>query len=640
MSAPSPTRAAAWLLALAFLLAAPQAPASSLVPTTEEQDFSAANGVCRGRVSSVQSFRPPGRGGIHTRARIDVLESIKGSFPKSITIIQRGGLIDGEGDSNGLAVDFRPGDEFLLHVAKRPDGTLAIPRGYDGATLLSSKSKPAPASASKKLQRLRQLASAQPASTASILPAGEDFASIQGTDLASSSTPPTTDGLLADSTYGVPARFIAPDRGEPIGYLVDTAILPSGISEQAALEAIANAFAAWSAETGIAFRFDGLENFGMAPADVAINDGRIRIALHDSYGDIPSPTTLGIGGRSFAIAASFTATGGDGGAVDGLEFRKTNRGYIVLQHTATTLQNPTSLEEVLCHEIGHVLGMSHSSEDPSETDPLLKEAIMYYRVHKDGRGASLGTYDIPVVQKAHPPDDTPPFSDDRILTLVTAPTPISGIPGVNEVLLGANDLQSPSPTLTLVTDGPEAGSAATSSFDGHTLRITQRGYYADNSVDPAGNSYFHQKHVRFSDGPNLSPWTRVRVVALRLDSQGDGLPNSWSTTHFGSPTPSSANLSRPGDDPDGDGFTNLDEFLLGTNPVDASSRLAIDAFDGTTLTWTATPHALYTLESSTDLATWTPLGLPLIPTTTTADVITPSSPDPQKFLRIRFGHAP
>jgi uncharacterized repeat protein (TIGR02543 family) len=54
-------------------------------------------------------------------------------------------------------------------------------------------------------------------------------------------------------------------------------------------------------------------------------------------------------------------------------------------------------------------------------------------------------------------------------------------------------------------------------------------------------------------------------AALMLDSDGDGLPDSWELANFG-------NLDqRGGGDFDGDGISNLDEFLDGTDPKNKNS---------------------------------------------------------------------
>jgi hypothetical protein len=52
------------------------------------------------------------------------------------------------------------------------------------------------------------------------------------------------------------------------------------------------------------------------------------------------------------------------------------------------------VEEVYGHELGHGLGMGHSSENENETNGILRDALMYFRAHDDRRGARLGSDDI------------------------------------------------------------------------------------------------------------------------------------------------------------------------------------------------------------------------------------------------------
>src|SRR5262249_19143811 len=66
-----------------------------------------------------------------------------------------------------------------------------------------------------------------------------------------------------------------------------------------------------------------------------------------------------------------------------------------------------SLEEITTHELGHVIGLGHSSENQNEPDPSLRDATMYYLAHLDGRGASLRPDDIAGVSALYPTPTDP-----------------------------------------------------------------------------------------------------------------------------------------------------------------------------------------------------------------------------------------
>jgi Tol biopolymer transport system component len=96
-----------------------------------------------------------------------------------------------------------------------------------------------------------------------------------------------------------------------------------------------------------------------------------------------------------------------------------------------------------------------------------------------------------------------------------------------------------------------------------------------------------------------------------LDSDSDGIPDWWMIECFGHPTGQAGDLSLAQDDADGDGMSNLQEYLAGTDPTVPTSVLALNiapVVPGTSavLTWTAAPGKTYQLLSTTNLnnAVW------------------------------------
>jgi hypothetical protein len=59
------------------------------------------------------------------------------------------------------------------------------------------------------------------------------------------------------------------------------------------------------------------------------------------------------------------------------------------------------------------------------------------------------------------------------------------------------------------------------------------------------------------------------------DSDGDGIPDSWMQLYFGHATGLESDHSCAGDDPDGDGKCNLQEYWTGTDPTNSASALRI-----------------------------------------------------------------
>ncbi len=116
-------------------------------------------------------------------------------------------------------------------------------------------------------------------------------------------------------------------------------------------------------------------------------------------------------------------------------------------------------------------------------------------------------------------------------------------------------------------------------------------------------------------GPTLGqPGKRTRLdLTLGVDSDTDGIPDAWERSLI--ERESSGRLRtladiKPGDDLDGDGLTNLQEYLIGTYALDRVDGLALEVLavenGRARLRFTTVPGRVYTLRSSANLNEWSP----------------------------------
>lgn len=192
--------------------------------------------------------------------------------------------------------------------------------------------------------------------------------------------------------------------------------------------------------------------------------------------------------------------------------------------------------------------------------------------------------------------------------------------------------------------------------EGDTVQSVAPGFSGTDVLAVASQGYvFH----RWSDGSTSNPrldanvQANLEVVALfDIAASLGGVPTAW-YRQYGLGPESGVLWSLEqwsaldAMDPDGDGATNLHEYIAGTNPVDRLSVLRIhavtmDVENGTvTVTWPSVEGRFYRVEQSTDLHNWTPATGPIASDPPVNSQIIHLAPgDTRTYFRIRAGLAP
>ena len=144
-------------------------------------------------------------------------------------------------------------------------------------------------------------------------------------------------------------------------------------------------------------------------------------------------------------------------------------------------------------------------------------------------------------------------------------------------------------------------------MDESTTFQTQQAFWESPDVLPASTHRVQVAYV-MPDGTK-SPLSAVgEGKSWGKDANGDGLPDDWQTMYFGT---NAAAWPKATVDSDGDGVSDRNEFLGGTNPKDPNDNLSVSiqsSEQGTLLQWKTKAGGVYQIQSSQDLEKWTDLG--------------------------------
>jgi len=127
-----------------------------------------------------------------------------------------------------------------------------------------------------------------------------------------------------------------------------------------------------------------------------------------------------------------------------------------------------------------------------------------------------------------------------------------------------------------------------------------------NNYGSLGAVYGATQHVGAdiinSKGFILFNFIRQDGPVADMDSDSDGIPDSWEITYGLDETTSSADL-----DSDGDGFSDFAEYVSGTSPIDRDDHFSHSGtyhYDQFALQFETKSGRTYSLKVSTDLSQW------------------------------------
>ncbi|HXQ24332.1 MAG TPA: matrixin family metalloprotease [Candidatus Acidoferrales bacterium] len=415
-----------WTCALAALtiLAAGRVDATTFVPLSIEELARGSVATVIGTVTEVRAVQSH-RGAIYTLVTIAVEEVVQGQLSAAvITLKEDGGVLGGRSETVFGAPRYRAGERVLVFLTVRPDGSLRTTQLALGKFALEVGAAGMP-QARQDLGPSVMLMVPHGAAAPPALRAFSDLLSIvRRTDAPAGAatrfvTQPmeATDASLRTEIspafmIGDTGRFFEPDEGTPLSFVIDQRG-DSALGLDVSRQSVDDALAAW---TNVPTATVELEDDGLTAVDISAPcPGPNVILFDDPNGEIPAPTECH---GTLALAASCSSTF-ELKHFNGMTFQRTLRGTVTFASgwDGCAVWNACNLGEIATHELGHVIGLAHSSNDPNETNPTLKNATMYFMAHFDGRCAQVETDDEAGVSFIYPTPIPPTITTQDPLPL-------------------------------------------------------------------------------------------------------------------------------------------------------------------------------------------------------------------------------
>ncbi|HJZ69411.1 MAG TPA: matrixin family metalloprotease [Blastocatellia bacterium] len=390
------------IIAFLFLFYAltPNARATTVVMPSDTELIVNSRLILTGRVVSVTSTWDDQHSMVWTYVEVLVERTLKGELPDgTIVLKQMGGAVGESGVYVFGQSRFAPGERVLLYLNSAKDGSLHVAHIFAGKFSVVGDTRSGEFVVRRydtdEVALLERSASGDVTDRA---PFDDYVRQIRQILKRESSRVAEIDAARTDPMVVVPAeyarvqkhasgftpefvlfsggvRWMEADSGQAINYYVNSSGAP--VAGGGAAE-ITRAMSAWPNQSGANIH---LQVAGQTGSCGIVADNVNTISFGDCANQLDPP--IGCGGIVALTGISYIR---DTKVIAGTTFnRLVDADTVFNKGIDCFLGNSSNLAEVACHELGHSIGLAHS------TDP---NAIMWATAHGRGRDAVLGSDDI------------------------------------------------------------------------------------------------------------------------------------------------------------------------------------------------------------------------------------------------------